>query len=121
MYKGNKLLSIGSNIKKKKLTQRLPWAAALPIPVTALIATAIKLSLHSATFLQHVAHIYVKKCEKSECKCPQCKPKRTEILQPELQLYNPNSDGHESIREWRGATTFEMTPCCRAEMNVVDK
>lgn len=46
---------------------------------------------------------------------------RTEILQPELQHYNPNSAGHEVIPEWRGATTSEMTLCCRAEMNVVDK
>lgn len=37
------------------------------------------------------------------------------------QNYNPNFAGHEEIPEWRGATTSEMTLCCRAEMNVVDK
>lgn len=37
------------------------------------------------------------------------------------QNYNPNFAGHEEIPEWRGPTTSEMTLCCRAEMNVVDK
>ncbi len=63
LCKGNKLLSIGSHIKKKKRKKKeadtkIPWAAALPILVTALIAAAIKLSLHSATFLQHIADLY---------------------------------------------------------------
>lgn len=56
------MLSIGSHKKKKKKKKEadttIPWAAALPIPVTALITAAIKLSLHSATFLQHEAGLY---------------------------------------------------------------